>query len=504
MKRLSRCFLSGIGLVILLSSGGEANGAGRPNVLFLVVDDMRDWVGCLGGYPGEVKTPNIDRLAGKGVLFTNAHCPAPKCAPSRAATMTGLRPSTTGLYDNGHWWYPNLPDVVTIPAHFRAHGYRTVGAGKIFHHTAGNHPPNQWDHFQPIRFNDDPWFRSSDLNYPWTAGAPFPAGYPFSGVEGLPHENDWGAIPRAESDYDDRQTADYAVRFLENFSGEQPFFLASGLFRPHLPWYVPQRFLDLYPLATVRLPHIKEGDLSDVPSEGRALARARRSDFERIQAAGKWREAVRAYLASISYADDLLGRVLDALERSGTAENTVVVLWSDHGLHLGEKEHWHKSTLWEAATRVPLIIAAPNYARGRCQIPVSLVDIYPTLIELCGLSSIEQLDGESLVSMLKAPGKHQDRAAVTEFRRGNATLRTGSHRYTHYSNDGQELYNHLEDPHEWHNLIEEPEGQGLARLLSRHLPDSWAPSAPTKAAYSFDPESFTWTEKKSGRVISGR
>ena len=175
----------------------------RPNVLFLAVDDMKDWVNCLGGYEGAVHTPNIDRLAGRGILFMNAHCPSPKCAPSRAAIMTGLRPSTTGLYDNGHWWLPNLPDVVTVPQHFRNHGYRVVGAGKIFHHTAGNNPPNQWDDFLRLTFRNDPWFRTVRTNYPWSEFGPDPVGFPFSGVPGLGHENDWGSLPIADEQYDD-------------------------------------------------------------------------------------------------------------------------------------------------------------------------------------------------------------------------------------------------------------------------------------------------------------
>ena len=152
----------------------SADAAKRPNVLFLAVDDMKDWVNCLGGYEGTVHTPNIDRLAERGVLFANAHCVSPKCAPSRAAILIGMRPSTTGLYDNGHWWLPNLPNVVTIPQHFRSHAYRVAGAGKVFHHTAGNHPPNQWDEFHRLTFREDPWFRGAKLNYPWSKHADRP------------------------------------------------------------------------------------------------------------------------------------------------------------------------------------------------------------------------------------------------------------------------------------------------------------------------------------------
>ncbi|MEO0447137.1 MAG: sulfatase-like hydrolase/transferase, partial [Verrucomicrobiota bacterium] len=217
--------LSWFAAMVFLSGVGKASE--RPNVLFLVVDDMKDWVNCLGGYEGTVHTPNIDRMARRGTLFSNAHCPSPKCAPSRAAILTGKMPSTTGLYDNGHWWYPNLPAEITLPISFRQQGYRVVGAGKIFHHTAGNHPPNQWDEFQRLVFRDDPWFRRVTANYPWSQSGPNPQGFPFSGVKGLGHENDWGALDLDEEEYDDTRTADFAVDFLSR-SPEEPFFLACG------------------------------------------------------------------------------------------------------------------------------------------------------------------------------------------------------------------------------------------------------------------------------------
>lgn len=485
----------------MVATGLRAEG---PSVLFLAVDDMRDWVGCLGGYPGSVHTPNIDRLAERGVLFTNAHCPSPKCAPSRAAIMTGFMPSTTGLYDNGHWWYPNLPGVVTLPMHFRNHGYRVVGAGKLFHHTAGNHPPNQWDDFQPIRFRDDPWFRGSKLNYPWTDVVPFPPGFPFSGVTGLPHENDWGVIPRSEEKYDDVQSADYAIRFLEAASDEEPFFLACGIFRPHLPWYVPQRFLDLYPLDQIQLPAIKEEDRSDIPKAGLALARSREGDLQRIRAVGKTKSAVQAYLASISFADHQIGRVLDALDESPLGKKTMIVLWSDHGWHFGEKGHWHKSTLWEEATRIPFILSAPGYEAGRCAVPVSLIDLYPTLNELCGLPMNPGHDGVSLVPFLKDPQRREERSAVIEFRKGNAAVRTERYRYIRYADGGEELYDCQEDPAEWSNLAGKTEYQELIARLAAHLPKSWASSAPTKDAFTFNPDRFRWIEKSTGRVIEGR
>lgn len=484
-------------------NGTAAKEKPRPNVLFLAVDDMKDWVNCLGGYEGTVHTPNIDRLAKRGMLFTNAHCPSPKCAPSRAAIMTGLRPSTTGLYDNGHWWLPNLPDVVTIPVHFRNHGYRVVGAGKIFHHTAGNNPPNQWDDFFRLTFRNDPWFRSVKLNYPWSKSGPYPEGFPFSSVKGLGHENDWGSLDIPDKDYDDALSAGYAIRFLKQ-KQDRPFFLACGIYRPHLPWYVPQKFFDLYSLDEIRLPEVRDNDLDDVPEEGRKLAETRRSDLELIRDAGRWKHAVRAYLASISYADEQLGRVLDALDASPYAANTIIALWSDHGWHLGEKTHWHKSTLWEEATRVPLIISAPGHQPGVCDRPVSLLNLYPTLSELCGLEPIKFHDGVSIVPLLRDPQSKWNRPAVIEFRYGNAAVRSDRYRYIRYHDGGEELYDHETDPYEWKNLAASAGHAAIKTELAGWITKQWAESAPTKKSFHFDPDTFTWTHRKTGKTTSGK
>lgn len=478
----------------------------RPNVLFLCVDDMEDWVNCLGGYEGTVHTPNIDRLAGRGTLFTNAHCASPKCAPSRAAILTGLRPSTSGLYDNGHWWLPNLPNVITIPKHFGNHGYRVVGAGKVFHHTAGNHPPNQWDDFRRLTFREDPWFRGVKLNYPWSKHTPYPAGFPFSGVRGLGHENDWGSLPIAEGEYDDARTTEFAVEFLSQRQGESdaPFFLACGLFRPHLPWYVPQEFFDRYPLDEIVLPPVLASDLDDLPAEGLRLAKDRRGDLKTILKADKWKHAIRAYLASITCADARLGKVLDALDRSPHADNTIVVLWSDHGWHLGEKQHWHKSTLWEESTRVPLIVRAPGGRPGVCNRPVSLIDLYPTLNDLAGLKQIDSHDGHSLAPLLQNPQAKWNRPAVIEFRRGNAAVRSNRFRYIRYHDGGEELYDHNTDPHEWKNLASRAEHAAVRKELAGWITRDWAPSAATKRAFDFDYKKFTWTNRETGTVTSGK
>ena len=476
--------------------------AARPNVLFLAVDDMKDWVNCLGGYEGTVHTPNIDRLASRGTLFTNAHCASPKCAPSRAAILTGLRPSTTGLYDNGHWWFPNLPNTTTLPLQFRKHGYKVVGAGKIFHHTAGNNPPRQWDDYQRLIFRNDPWFRGAKLNYPWSKFGPYPRGFPFSGVKGLGHENDWGALPIPDADHDDVLTADFAIRFLKK-KQDKPFFLACGIFRPHLPWYVPQKYLDLQKPDEVEVPEVPEDDLNDLPKGGLKMATARKNDLQTIRKADKQKDAIRAYLASISFADAQLGRVLDALNASPSANQTIVILWSDHGWHLGEKNHWHKSTLWEEATRVPLIIHSPDHKPATCRHPVSLLDLYPTLNELCDLKPSGKLDGVSLVPLLANPDAKWLRPAVIEYQLGNAAVRSRKWRYIRYKDGGEELYDHDTDSKEWKNLASDPKYDDVKKRLGRWLPRNWAKSAATKGAFTFNPENYSWTHKKTGKVLQG-
>ena len=499
LQLLSRT-IAGVVLILCGNTFANADADGRPNVLFLAVDDMKDWVNCLGGYEGTVHTPNIDRLAAKGMLFANAHCPSPKCAPSRAAILTGLRPSTTGLYDNGHWWFPNLPDVVTMPMHFRKQGYEVVGSGKIFHHTAGNNPPHQWDDFFRLTFRNDPWFRGVKLNYPWSQSAPYPEEFPFSNVDGLGHENDWGSLSIPEDEYDDALSAKYAIDFLQK-PNDKPFLLACGLFRPHLPWYVPKRFFEMYPISEVVLPPVKENDLEDVPVAGRDFASDRRKDFETILSADQWKEAVQAYLASISYADDQLGRILKTLDESPFAENTVVVLWSDHGWHLGEKGHWHKSTLWEEATRVPLIIDVPGYPTGETNRPVSLIDLFPTLCELCELPSIADHDGDSLVRLLQNPDEKWERPAIIEYRVGNVAVRSERYRYIRYDDDSEELYDLKLDPYEWNNLAADSDYSDVKKRLSKFATTNWAPSARTKKFFEFTAEDFSWRVKSTDKVI---
>jgi arylsulfatase A-like enzyme len=345
------------------SSSGESPPE-RPNVLFIVVDDLNDWTGFMDGHPG-IKTPQMDKLAAMGTVFTRAYCAAPSCNPSRTSVLTGVRPSTSGVYYNANPWREQLPEAVTLPRHFKDNGYQVWGAGKIFH---GG-------------FTDRPSFH----DYTEQPRDPVPEKRPLNGIHPA-NGFDWGPLSVQEDAMGDVKIADLAVAFLQE-QHEKPFFAAVGIFRPHLPWYVPREYFNRHPLRDIELPDVISGDLDDVPAVGRKLAH-RNVDHERVLRAGEWERAVQGYMASISFADEQVGKVLDALWASPHGDDTIVVLWGDHGWHLGEKEHWRKSALWERATRVPLVIYAPD-ARGgssRCERTVSLLDLYPTLADLCGLS----------------------------------------------------------------------------------------------------------------------
>ena len=500
-------------LSLITTTSQTVVAADRPNVLFIAIDDLNDWVGCLGGYPGTVHTSNIDRLAKQGVLFTNAHCAAPVCNPSRTAVLTGLRPSTSGVYNNGHWWRPALPNVVTMPQWFRSQGYRVEGGGKIFHHTPGFNPPTEWDRYFDQVF-DDPWHRPKPGDALPVRGLHWPQGFPLNGIDNVrtgkrpplnPREFDWGAFDRDDLKMGDGRTVEWATKFLRQ-KHDRPFFLAVGIFRPHLPWYAPRKYFEKHPLNAIQLPKVKLDDLNDVPAIGRKIAQARGDEWMLLKQRKRWRDAVRAYLASISFADALVGRLTETLGKSPHARNTIVVLWSDHGWHLGEKLHWHKFTLWEEATRVPLIVVAPGMTKpgARCSRPVSLIDLYPTLIEVCGVKKNKALDGQSLVPLFRNPVREWKRPAVTTHSRNNHSVRSKQYRYIRYADGTEELYDHCNDPNEWTNLAGNDEFAEVKKSLGRWLPKQNAESVPTKRAYMFDPRRYRWTRKKKRKRSQSR
>jgi arylsulfatase A-like enzyme len=444
--------------VVLLGIGPRESGAvERPNVLFIAVDDLNDWIGCLGGHP-DGQSPNIDSLAARGLLFERSYCSAPACNPSRVAMLTGMRPSTTGVYVNPQPWRPVLKDAVTLPQHFMANGYQAVGCGKIFH--------GAYD-------DDDSWHE-----YLKKGGDPKPA----KKVQADPHSKAggivWGVLDVKDSQMNDYRMADYAIDYLRQ-PHDKPFFLACGIYRPHMPWQVPRAYYDLFPPDKVTLPQVLAGDLDDVPPAGVRMARPQ-GDHATIQKTDNWRYAVQAYLASIRFADAQVGRLIKALDESEYAQNTIIVLWGDHGWHLGEKEHWRKFSLWEEACRAPLMIVVPGVTKAGSRSPrtVDFVDLYPTLSELCGLPVGDHLDGDSLIPLLKNPNADWSTPALTTHGIGNHSVRSERWRYTRYANGDEELYDHDTDPMEWKNLASDPQFKSVKADLASWIPAKDAPEAP--------------------------
>ncbi len=459
--------LAGI-LALALGPGGLLS-ADPPNVLFIAVDDLNDWIEPLGGHP-QAKTPNLARLARRSTLFSRAFTAAPACNPSRAAIMTGIAPYRSGVYNNNQAWRPAMRDAVTIPQAFMKGGYWAGGSGKIYH---GVYPdPPSWDEYWPSKNLQ----REQD---------PVPPHRPVNGIPGS-GGFDWGPLDVDVAEMSDAKVAAWVAAKLRQPHG-RPFFLACGIFRPHLPWYVPRNYMARFETDTIQLPLVFNRDLDDVPQAGVRMARPDR-DHARVTEHAQWKEAVRSYLASISFADDMLGIVLDALDEGGHADNTIVVLWGDHGWHLGEKQHWRKFALWEEATRVPLLFSVPAGTPGLPEgtrggavspRPVNLLDVYPTLVELAGLNAREGLDGQSLVPLLRNP-ELRWQPTVTTHGRSNHAIRSEDFRYIRYADGSEELYDHRVDPMEWTNLAADENYRSVKEKLQRWLPARNAPEAPVQ------------------------
>lgn len=432
-----RYSVTAVNTVGLESNATSANAnAKRPNVLFISIDDLNDWVGCLEGHP-QVKTPHIDALASRGVNFTNAHCQAPICNPSRVSMMLGQLPSTTGMYFLGPQFRTVEPtrSGETLFQTFRQHGYFTTTMGKIFH---GKADPDSFDHIE----RTVGWRRGKDkIHYT---------------VEGSNPLWDWGQVEVPDAEQRDYKTAEWASQKLSKLaSGDKPFLLAVGFHLPHVPIYASKKWFDMYPLDDVQLPDVTLGDREDIPEIAKLLTdnpTAPRHQW--MIENSQWRRAVQAYLAANSFVDSLVGKLLKSLDESGAADNTIVILWSDHGFHLGEKLRWAKRTLWEETTRVPMIFAGPSIGEGfQCDSPVGLIDVYPTLLDLCDLPPRSVLEGQSLRALLEDPNARWRRPALCTFGPNNHSLRSRHYRYTIYADGNQELYDHRSDPNEWRNLV---------------------------------------------------
>ena len=439
--------------------------AAKPNVLFIAIDDLNDWVGCLKGHP-QVRTPHMDGLAKRGVLFSNAHCQAPICNPSRVSLLTGVRPSTSGVYElnQPHHLSPLLKKAVTLPAQFKANGYHVLGRGKIYH---GRYKyPEDWHDFKAMGDARLKQFRVK----------------PVSSVPGI-GVRDFGPIDLKEEEFGDLMNARWAAEQLKRDFGK-PFFLAVGIRLPHVPLYAPKRFFARHPEAKVRLPAVRADDLKDLPPAALAITRYMYStplNHKSVIESGNWKNAVAAYLACTEFVDHCVGVMLKSLDESAHAKNTIIVLWSDHGWHLGEKEHWAKRSLWEESTRVPLILAGPGIVQGTSPRAVGLIDLYPTLTELCKLPRPPQtLEGRSLMPLLKNPKAIWPHAALTTFHRNDHTLRTERWRYIRYANGDEELYDHTKDSHEWNNLAKDEKFAAVLKRFRGQLPEVNALDSPTR------------------------
>lgn len=434
-----------------------------PNVLMLIVDDLNDWIGPLGGHPN-TKTPNIDRLARQGTVFSNAHAPAPLCGPSRASVMTGLAPATTGIY--GHVKdidikraNPKTAESVFLSEYFRKHGYYTAAVGKVFHQGIA---PNSFDEFGGRYKGFGP---SPDERFKW---------------HDKRTNTDWGAFPDDDEQMPDYDAAQWLAKQLKR-NHDKPFFMAGGFLRPHAPWYVPQKWFDIHPLEDIVLPPFLSNDLDDVPDIAKAVsAHPMMPTTEWALENNEWKNIVQGYLASVSFVDSCVGIVLDALENSPYADNTAVVLWGDHGYSLGEKSKFAKMSLWERATRTPLIITPPKNkvsgdANNVVNQPVSLLDLYPTLIKICGLPENTQNQGVDISPLMRQPDLPWQHAAVTTYGPNNHAVKTSRYRYIKYADGSEELYDHEYDVNEWHNVAGDPRYYQIQQELIRHLPTDNAP-----------------------------
>lgn len=472
-----------------------------PNVLFLAVDDMNDWIGCHQTRPRAI-TPNIDKLAARGVNFTNAHTAGVFCAPSRAAIFSGQFASTTGCYRTATYFVTH-PEIESLQTRFFKAGYTTLGTGKLFHHMTGLIDQRGWSEFH-LR-NPDQKSHGWPLDS-WSRETPFPTKFPASiynaGKEipgGLYLE--WAPIPNdREEEMADTRRVNWAVEQLQK-KHDKPFFLACGIYAPHFPNYCPQKYFDLYEPDKIPLPPYKQDDLDDLPPKIKKIKTNRSRNHKRLESLDAVDDAIHGYLACISYADAMLGRVLDALEKSPYADNTIVVLWSDHGYHHGEKGDWGKHTLWERTSNVPFIWAGPGVARGATtDVTVSLIDMYPTLVDMCGLELPRQkLEGTSIAKTLALPKSAADRNVfLPHMNPGEYAIINRNWRYIRYG-DGEELYDVQKDPNEWYNLASKNEHASLIAQMKKFAPQKFAQPEPkynVRKDLVIDGESFRWEKGK--------
>lgn len=477
--------LVSLGLLILTCDFLNENGKQKPNILLISIDDLNNWIEPLAGHP-QAQTPNLQRFANQSVNFTNAYCASPSCSPSRTALMTGKHPYVTGVYKNTQIWRQVIPNEITLPEYFQQAGYWTAGAGKIYHNNMPD--PRSWNDYYPSKVKHMPDYYLPD--YDSTSGSKY-----FKKTDNEIREDDPKGITFTMPVFDKmyiafdfeplpfktEQTGDYSsVKWVSDQlkrKHDKPFFLACGLYRPHLPWYVPQEFYDKFPLDEIQLPEIYQEDIADLPKLGKKTAQ-RGNYHKHVVKAGLWKKAVQGYLAAICYADYLVGQLLKALEESEYGDNTIVVIYSDHGWQLGEKEHWRKFALWENAINSVCMIKAPKEISGYADVKngyvsdknVSLVDIFPTLTDLCGLPQKEGITGRSLTPLLLNPTKQWSYPVITTLDDNHYSVIQDQWHYINYDGKDEELYNLKEDPNEWYNIAADTSLKNVKQQLRALIP----------------------------------
>ena len=492
------------GSLALAGCGQQLTGAGgtgeNPNVLFFALDDLCDWVGPLGY--GQAVTPNMDRLAKSGVTFLNAHTAGIFCAPSRSAIFTGRHASNTGCYTT-QVYHHNHPDIQPLQVTFQKGGYRTFGGGKLFHHPEGFVDLRGWDEFF-VRSQDQKengWGLDS-----WSVNSPIlPKPYPNSAFNSdrKPANNfflEWGKVLNEnEEKMADTIRTEWACDLLRK-EHDKPFFVAVGLYTPHFPNYCPEKYFDLYDRDKIQPPPYKADDLDDLPPAVRKAKTARGAIHRRLEKIGAVKDAIHGYLACVSYADAMLGRLMKAIEEGPNKGNTIVVLWSDHGYHHGEKMDWGKHTLWQRTSGVPFIWSGPGVRRGAAvDSTVSLIDMYPTLIARCGLPAVKGLDGTSLAPILRNPAVARDRNILLPgMKPGEYAIINRHWRYIHYKDQTEELYNLRQDPNEWYNLAGNSDYDKIKAKLRAAAPTTFAEPGPDRRQMKLvtEGETFHWEPRK--------
>lgn len=456
-----------------------------PNIVFISIDDLNDWVGFLGHE--QAITPHMDQLAAKGFSFTNAHCPAPVCGPSRTAVLSGLSPVSTGVYDNNIKFSKDLPEIVTLPEHFRNNGYQVYGVGKLFHGGATNVPKTAFNSYGGKKGSSAP-FTSSELQNskqdPYhlvtKGGKTFKLplnGMPADRYWSKSHTFDWGAVDLPDSLFSDRQSVDWAIDQLDKIK-KQPFLLALGFERPHQPLFNPKRFHDMYPLEKVSLPKVPENDMMDLPHRAKQLALYPKTSgrHQTVVEYGQWENAVASYLASVSFVDELIGDLIKALNLHALMDNTWIILWSDHGWHLGEKSHWGKATGWYRSTRVPFLIVPPQTDVQfendvRIKNTVNLLDLAPTMADMAGIPKNTQWEGRSLMPILKKQAMDWEEVSITTFSIGSHSISTLHWQLISYFDGSFELYDLINDPGQFENLAKQDSNAHLINHLKKHIPE---------------------------------